>query len=121
MIDKLSRLRQRLAPFKLVILLTLAITIALALTYISVALYTKSGVASLDLSRPGYEQARKQTRQTTNNKNFSANGPINVKAINEFQKLYRSEIEQLSNGSDFADDSLDDDQLRLNPGQPGVE
>lgn len=114
----LQKVAQKSSRFKLAITLTVAIVIALLLTFISVSMYIKSGVASLDLSRPGYEQVRDQIRPSTDNKSFSPNGPVNKAALDEFSKLYQAEIKQLSGGNNFSDKSLSDNQLRLIPQAP---
>ncbi len=101
--------------FKLVVGLIGAILIALLLTFISVQMYTNSGTASLDLSRPGYEQAREQVRSDEQSKNFSPAGPVNKESLEEFKKLYQQELVKLNNSSSFNDQSLDDAQLRFTP------
>lgn len=114
----LQTLTQKSARFKLAITITVSIIIALILTFISISLYIKSGVASLDLSRPGYEQVREQIRPSTGNKSFNPNGPVNKAALDEFTELYQAEVKELSGGNNFSDKSLSDKQLRLIPKAP---
>lgn len=118
MMKFIQNISQRSARFKLAITITVAIIIALVLTFISISLYIKSGVASLDLSRPGYEQVREQIRPSTGNKSFNPNGPVNKAAIDEFTKLYQAEVKELSGGNNFSDKSLSDKQLRFIPTAP---
>lgn len=106
----------KIAKAKLAVAIVGAIVIALVLTAISIAIYVRSGVASLDLSRPGYEQVRDQVRTDKAN-TFDSVGPINKRSLEEFQRLYRTELQELSNSSAFSDHSLDDSQLRLDAGQ----
>lgn len=118
--DRITAVKEfasKVAQFKLAIMVFVAIAIALLLTVISVNTYIKSGVANLDLSRPGYEQAREQIRPSKGRSNFSANGPVDEKSLREFKKLYQAEMKQLIGGSSFSDSSLEDEQLRLVPTQ----
>lgn len=91
-----------------------AIAAALLLTIVSVLLYSISGTAKLDLSRPGYESALKQVhRSDSNNQNFSASGALDGKVINDFLKLYDKEAKDVSQYSSFKENILDDAQLGL--------
>lgn len=110
---KLSALT--LARYKILTVIIGAIVIAIVLTIISVSLYVRSGVASLDLSRPGYEQAIEQVEPSRANYNFEANGPVNEASLQEFKELYQSELKQLQGSSDFSDQILEDSQLRFTP------
>ncbi len=98
--------------------LSAAVVTALVLTVISMALYISSGVSRLDLSRPGFESARAKVKSSPPIKTFDVNGPVNPAAIDEFLKLYGDATRDLKASSDFGDQNLEDDQLRLNPGPP---
>ncbi len=104
---------QSLIKYKFVVAIIGSIIIALVLTVISVSLYIRSGVASLDLSRPGYEQARQQitTKDTPNT--FLTTGPVDAQALKEFRELYQTQLQQLQASSDFGDQTLEDAQLRF--------
>lgn len=91
-----------------------AITIALLLTVISVLLYSISGAAKLDLSRPGYESARGQIhRSNGSDQNFSASGSLDGKVIKDFLKIYDKQAKDLRQYSVFKEDILNDAQLGL--------
>ena len=53
------------------------VVVALIMTSISMTLYVTSGASSLDLSRPGYVQARSQVKDDTVSKSFPSTGPLN--------------------------------------------
>lgn len=98
--------------------LAAAVGVALALTIISMTLYVSSGVSRLDLSRPGFESARTKVKASAPIKSFDVNGPVNPAAIDEFMQLYQQATRDLKASSDFGDQNLEDDQLRLNPDTP---
>lgn len=92
-----------------------AIGVGLLLTVISMSLYISSGASRLDLSRPGYEKARSEVVETKDDDTFSATGPMDLKTIDEFQKLYSSHRTTLSALDSFDSTVMDDTQLRLSP------
>lgn len=87
---------------------------ALLMTAVSLSLYVTSGTSRLDLSRPGYEQARKDIKPTPED-SFSSDGPVDKSALDEFQKLYDTRRTNLNELGDFKDTTLDDASLRLEP------
>ena len=90
------------------------IAAALLMTAISLSLYITSGTSRLDLSRPGYEQARKDIKPTPED-SFSSDGPVDKASLDEFQKLYDARRTNLNELGDFKDTTLDDSSLRLEP------
>lgn len=116
--ERIKTLKKILSRFKLPLAIIGAIIVALLLTAISISLYVKSGVASLDLSRPGYEQARKQVRTPERDRTFDAVGPIDKESLTEFRELYQAELKQISGSSRFSNENLEDTQLRLEPAAP---
>ena len=95
-----------------------ALTIASILTLISMALYVSSGASRLDLSRPGYEQVRKEAQHTASTEQFSASGPIDSAVLNDFQSRYTTHRETLKKLDTFASPALDDGQLQIVPSAP---
>lgn len=94
--------------------IAIVVAIALLMTAISLSLYITSGTSRLDLSRPGYEQARKDVKPTPED-SFSADGPVDKSALDEFQRLYEARRKNLNELGDFKDTTLDDNSLRLQP------
>ena len=94
--------------------ITSVIGIALLMTAISMSLYVSSGASRLDLSRPGFEQARKDIKPIPDDK-FSSEGKIDASTVDEFEKLYQKQRVYLNSLGDFESTSLDDVSLRLSP------
>lgn len=90
------------------------VAIALLMTATSLSLYITSGTSRLDLSRPGYEQARKDVKPTPE-ANFSADGAVDKSSLDEFQHLYDTRRTNLNELGDFKDTTLDDSSLKLEP------
>jgi hypothetical protein len=92
-----------------------AIVIAIALTVVSVTIYVSSGVSSIDLSRPGFEQARNQLKSGDVNPAFSPTGPLNSQVMDTFLKFYKARTDESQNSSSFNDGVIDDANLGLFP------
>ncbi|MGI8634990.1 MAG: hypothetical protein ACR2KZ_06270 [Segetibacter sp.] len=100
--------------YKLAFAIGAAIIATLCLTVVSVALYTITGSAKLDLSRPGYGPARKQLSKNDNRSNkFSSNGPLDVKTVTNYLKNYQTQSNELGSYDDFSKKLLDDAPLGL--------
>lgn len=109
--EKVSRLSSR-AQFALFLGGTVIIT--LVLTVISYTLYVVSGTSQLDLSRPGYKQALSEVSPTdTDDSSYSATGPLNRSALNEFREKYDNLVGKTKNYSAFDPGAMSDDQLNL--------
>lgn len=91
-----------------------AILISLFLVYVALSLYRSSGALQLDLSRPGYDNARKEASKDKQIfKGFSSEGEINQKSLDEFSEMYRQKgIEALSVDA-FSGTALSDETLML--------
>jgi hypothetical protein len=92
-----------------------AVLITIVLTVVSVAIYVSSGVSSIDLSRPGFEQARNQLKSGDINPAFSPTGPLNSQTMDTFMKFYKVRTDELQNSSSFNDGVIDDANLGLFP------
>lgn len=103
------------AHHRLLIAMTGAIVIALIMTAISMSLYVTSGVQVLDVSRPGFEQARRAVNNSTfKSETFAQDGPIDSKVISEFDELYKNSRKELNAIDDFSNQKpLSDDSLNL--------
>lgn len=107
---------RRLPNFLLAIIGVIILTLALTIT--SVAIYVSSGVSSIDLSRPGYEQVRKQLINSDTNATFSSDGPINPKTLQEFNKLYDERAKELQVLGTYNESAIDDTNLGIAAPQP---
>lgn len=111
-IDKLKSVIDR---HQLTGAIILTIVIALIMTSISLSLYVSSGTLQLDLSRPGYESARKEIINPDNNNEFSASGSINQQSLEEYQKQFDSQRSELNSIGNFKDQGLSDESLTISP------
>jgi len=100
---------------QLFVMVTLVVLISLFLVYVALSLYQSSGTLQLDLSRPGYDSARKEaTKDTEVFKGFSADGAVTTESLSEFDKLYKQKAaEALIDIADFSGDALSDAALTL--------
>lgn len=91
------------------------ITISLFLVYVALSLYGSSGTLQLDLSRPGYDSARKEVRKESEVfRGFSEDGAITTEALEEFEALYKQKSEEaLAKIDAFSGDVLSDEALSL--------
>lgn len=96
-------------------MVTLVIAVSMFLVYVALSLYQSSGTLQLDLSRPGYDSARKEAvKDTEVFKGFSSDGAINKKSLDEFNKLYSKKAgEALIDIDAFSGDALSDQTLGL--------
>jgi hypothetical protein len=103
----------------IVVFIAGSIIVAFMLVLVSMALYTSSGASLLDLSRPGYTSVQSKVDQTDTFEAFSADGPVNVDTINQFQQLYQKQIKPVSSSSDFDSAALQDQALGID--DPGAD
>lgn len=89
------------------------IVIALFLVSVALALYTSSGAAQLDLSRPGYQSVREQASRTPEFEAFPSNGALDEKAITHFKELYDKKAKEATSVDAFGGDVLTDKALAL--------
>jgi hypothetical protein len=88
------------------LLLVLTVLVAIALTVISMTLYSISGAAQLDLSRPGYQSVSNQVDTETKIDTYSASGSVNRDTIQEFMQLYDEESKKAKAVDAFNGDPL---------------
>jgi len=80
----------------------------------SMFMYSGSGAAQLDLSRPGYVSVRSQSVVNVDDfKNFPSLGPMNQNVINEFKSSYEKQSQKVKSANAFGGDSLNLDELGL--------
>ncbi|MDT4832777.1 hypothetical protein FQZ97_663450 [compost metagenome] len=92
-----------------------AVIISLFLVGVGLALYSSSGAAQLDLSRPGYATVRSEaTKSADKYEGFSATGPIDQAALEQFRKLFEEQSSSATNFDAFANDVLTDSALKIN-------
>ncbi len=97
------------------ILIVGVIVVSLFMVYVALSLYVSSGTIQLDLSRPGYDSARKEaTKDNEVFKGFSEDGPIDNEVLHAFDELYKQKAaEALIDIDAFSGNALSDDALSL--------
>ncbi|MEI6054355.1 MAG: hypothetical protein WCQ49_03255 [Candidatus Saccharibacteria bacterium] len=101
---------------RFLLLIISAITISFILLLISLSLYSFSGAAQLDLSRPGYIDVRDKTVDSSSDfKNYPNYGAIDQAAIDEFKKLYDEQAEVIRVADAFKNDPLNPTELTAAP------
>ncbi|MFZ1250183.1 MAG: hypothetical protein WAR37_01930 [Candidatus Microsaccharimonas sp.] len=98
---------------RLSLLLIITIVIALILTAVSVTIYTVSGAAQLDLSRPGYRSVSSQVEEVDTIDSYSASGPVTKQVIEDFMKLYDEQAAKAKAVDAFNGDPLNPEVLEF--------
>lgn len=94
--------------------LVASIGVALFLVFIALSLYKTSGTMQLDLSRPGFDQARKEaTKDNEVFEGFPAEGEITANSLKKFNSLYTEELNDATAIDAYAGDALSDKTLQL--------
>lgn len=99
---------------KVLTLILGAIIASLVLVSVSYSLYQIDGTAQLDLSRPGYEGvSTRLDKNVTSFEGYSAQGPIDRAALEEFDTLFTTQVEQVSETKIFSSDPLSPEELGI--------
>lgn len=106
---------QTIRAHQFIVMIVMAILVAMFLVYVALSLYQSSGTLQLDLSRPGYDNARQEAiKDNEVFRGFAADGPINQESLDEFDKLYKEKAAQaLIEFDAFSGDALSDAALTL--------
>lgn len=100
----------------LLIGMVFVVSVALVVTAINMALYTMTGASKLDLSRPGYESARKEViseDRLNSSKGFSGTGKLTKKELDTYMADFRKQQQALRKYDTFDSKALDNSQLSL--------
>lgn len=98
---------------RLSLLLIIAVIVAITLTTVSVIIYSVSGAAQLDLSRPGYKSVSSQVEKDSGVSDYSSTGKLDEKTIKEFVELYDEQSERVKAVDAFNGDPLNPEILQL--------
>jgi hypothetical protein len=102
------------SKYRFILMISLSVIVAGALVAISMAIYSSSGAAQLDLSRPGYKDVRDQADKSDDSfLDFSELGSINQKVLDEFSSKFDSEYKKLKSFDAFGGDPLNPTALGL--------
>jgi hypothetical protein len=108
----------RLSQYRFLFMVIGCITIALLLVAVSMALYTNSGAAQLDLSRPGFQSVRNQIKPQVAFDNFPSSGPIDNKTLDSFQQVYNKQAKDATSVDVFSSNVLSDQALGIDEPTP---
>ena len=99
----------------LMILGFVSAVIAILTTAASLQIYRATGDIYLDRSRPGYiSEGEKHSDEDDQKENFSNEGEVNQKAIDEYLKELDKVMGRISEASDdFSPEALTDDSLSI--------
>lgn len=99
---------------RFLIMIASAVVISLFLVGVGLALYSSSGAAQLDLSRPGYAAVRSEaTKAADKYEGFSATGPIDQEALKQFRQLFDEQSKSATSFDAFANDVLSESALKI--------
>lgn len=90
-----------------------AIATAIFLVMVAMNLYSSSGTAQLDLSRPGYQSVRDQVERSASGAEFSSVGDIDESVLVEFRAMYKKEADQVIKIDGFGPEAVSDNALGL--------
>lgn len=109
----LTSIESRFSKHKMFVLVSSSIIVALLLVIVSMALYSSSGAAQLDLSRPGYQSVQDKLGRSDTFESFPTNGPVNSQTFEQFLRLYDRQIKSVQGSSPFNPESLSDHNLGI--------
>lgn len=108
-----SQLAVFFAEHRFLFLVFGSVVIAVLLVMVSLSLYVSSGAAQLDLSRPGYQAIREQVTEDDSFKGYDADGPLDKKALDQFQSLYDEKLKEAQSIDAFGNDVLSPESLQI--------
>ena len=89
------------------------IAVSMLLVSVAMSLYNSSGAAQIDLSRPGYQDVRKQASQGVALQVYPSTGALDKKALDDFDKLYRDQAAKATSTVNFDETALSEQSLQL--------
>lgn len=106
--------RNRFSEHRFIILIAGSIIVALMLVAVSMSMYLNSPARQLDASRPGFVSVRDKIEKFDDFKEFSASGPVDKQALDDFKKLYSQQVRDASGYNAFSGEALSDQTLHIN-------
>ena len=89
------------------------IVIAITLVIVSLVIYSVSGSAQLDLSRPGYKSVSDKVDRSTATTDYSSFGAVNKTTVKEFTTLYDEQAKKAKAVDAFNGDPLNPEILEF--------
>ena len=105
---------EQIQKHRFITFLVSSIVLSLFFVYIALSLYHSSGTLQLDLSRPGFDQARKDiTEDTSTLDEYNASGSVNNQSLQQFNTLYSNALKDMTTIDAFSSGALDDKALQI--------
>ncbi len=98
---------------KFFVLVAATIVMSLILVMVAMAIYSSSGAAQLDLSRPGYQAVQAQADRNESVTAFPATGPLTRQDLDHFHDMYDSQAKQVLGYDSFGGTPMSDQALGL--------
>lgn len=98
---------------KFMVLVGATIVVSMVLVSVAMAVYSSSGAAQLDLSRPGYQEVRNQADRGEVITAFPAIGAIDKSSLDSFRTLYEKQANQVLGYDGFGGTPMSDQALGL--------
>lgn len=107
---------------RFLLLIIISIAWSIIIVAVSMKLYQSNGTSQLDLSRPGYVSVRSQAISDSSEfQNFPNSGPISLKDITDFTKLYDNQAQKIKTVDAFKGDPLSLESLGIVDAAASVE
>lgn len=101
------------AQHRFIIMISGVILVSFVLVATALALYTSSGAAQLDLSRPGYQAVRGKVIPSDKLDTYPTTGPVDKDAISDFRTLFNKQAKQVIGVDSFGGDVMSDTSLQI--------
>ena len=102
------------SKYRFLLMIFISIVAAGGLVAISMAMYSSSGAAQLDLSRPGYKDVRDKADKSDDSlTSFSETGTVSQKVIKNFSEQFDTSYQKLKSFDAFGGDPLNPTALGL--------
>ena len=75
------------------------IAIAGVMVWIAMDMYNTSGAAQVDLSRPGFQEVRKQAARDAEPETYKTEGSVTKESLDEFKKMYQQRRSKIADGT----------------------
>lgn len=109
------------SKYRFLFMIFSSVIIAGGLVAISMAIYSSSGAAQLDLSRPGYKDVRSQADKSSDSfLDFAETGIMSQKVIDEFNKKFDAEYQKLKSFDAFGGDPLNPSALGISEADESI-
>jgi len=104
---------------KFLVMIFGAVVITCLLVVVSMSMYSSSGAAQLDLSRPGYVSVRdKAVKSDADFQTFSSSCEINQKTISKFKVSFTKQAVKVKTVDAFGGDPLSPQSLGIDSVEP---